>query len=169
MQFTHLDSHMGSLFTTPELFRVYEDTAHQYGVPNLIAPAGSPRSHRKDEIAPYALVISKDLQIHPGIPHKRWLKHYESMLSPLGPGVYELIVHLGYDDAELEGITGGENKHWGARWRQADLEVVRSQEFRNFLHDQGFVLITWRDLARAMQAEGPKVESAKAAGRKNPS
>jgi hypothetical protein len=33
----------------------------------------------------------------------------------------------------------------GAAWRQADLDLVRSDGFRRFLKDQGFVLITWQD------------------------
>jgi predicted glycoside hydrolase/deacetylase ChbG (UPF0249 family) len=159
VNFTHLDSHMGALFKTPELFRVYEQAARDYHVPNLVAPKGSPHSHPADVIPANTLVITQDLQIRPGVPRKRWLKAYEHMLAPLGPGIYELIVHLGYDDAELEGITSG-HPHWGARWRQSDLEVVRSPQFQKFLRENGFILVRWKDLARAaditrLSAAGP--------------
>ncbi len=161
VQFTHVDSHMGALFRTPQLFSVYQQAAHDYGVPNLLAPSGSPHGRKGDEAAPYALIITKDLQIHPGIPRKVWLRDYKHMLRSLGPGVYELIVHLGYDDAELQGITGV-HAPWGSRWRQDDLEVVRSGEFRNFLREQGFVLVSWKDLARALTPPAPKADSARA-------
>jgi len=41
---------------------------------------------------------------------------------------------------------------WGAAWRQSDLGLVSSQAFRDFLRDEGFVLVGWRDLARARRA-----------------
>lgn len=161
VNFSHVDSHMGALFRTPQLFNVYQKAAHDYGVPNLLAPAGSPHGRKGDEAAPYALIISKDLQIHPGIPHKEWLRDYKHMLRALGPGVYELIVHLGYDDPELQGIAGAHSS-WGSRWRQNDLEVVRSAEFQKFLKDQGFILVSWKDLARALTPPPPKPEPSKA-------
>jgi hypothetical protein len=34
----------------------------------------------------------------------------------------------------------------GAAWRQRDLDMVRSDQFRDFLKQQGFHLITWRQL-----------------------
>ena len=36
-----------------------------------------------------------------------------------------------------------------AAWRQADLDMVKSQRFRDFLKTQGFTLVKWKDLARA--------------------
>jgi hypothetical protein len=41
---------------------------------------------------------------------------------------------------------------WGAAWRQSDYDLVRSAAFRDFLSAQGFVLVSWRDLARARPA-----------------
>ena len=34
-------------------------------------------------------------------------------------------------------------------WRQRDLDMVKSAEFRQFLKEQGFVLVTWKELAKA--------------------
>jgi hypothetical protein len=39
---------------------------------------------------------------------------------------------------------------WGATWRQHDFDMVKSPEFRDFLKAQGFVLVTWRQLAKAL-------------------
>jgi len=73
-------------------------------------------------------------------------------LDPLPPGVYELVIHLGYDDEELRGATW-DHPDWGAAWRQADFNLVRSPEFQRFLHDRGFILIRWKDLTRALPPE----------------
>jgi hypothetical protein len=42
---------------------------------------------------------------------------------------------------------------WGAAWRQADFDMVKSPEFQQFLKDQGFILVKWKDLARALPAD----------------
>jgi len=72
------------------------------------------------------------------------------MLQPLAPGVYELIVHLAFDDDEMRGATWN-HPDWGAAWRQHDFDMVKSPEFRQFLKDQRFVLVGWKDLARALK------------------
>jgi hypothetical protein len=64
--------------------------------------------------------------------------------------VYELIVHLAFDDDEMRGATAN-HPDWGAAWRQHDFDMVKSPEFRQFLHDQGFILVGWKDLSRATQ------------------
>ncbi|MCA1650344.1 MAG: hypothetical protein LC753_08700 [Acidobacteria bacterium] len=40
------------------------------------------------------------MSISPGLSAADWMKAYEKLLSPLPAGVYQLIVHLAYDDAE---------------------------------------------------------------------
>ena len=149
VHFTHLDSHMGTLFQTPELFTIYQKMGSEYGVPNFI-PLGSDVTHAQQfPLQSDRIVISQDLQMTPGLTKEQWLDGYKKMLSGLKPGVYQLIVHLGYDDPEFQGITAN-HPDWGAAWRENDLNVVSSPEFHQFLMDQGFVLITWRELAKAM-------------------
>jgi len=142
---SHLDTHMGALLGTPELIEVYRRVARDYRLP--IPPQ---RSRNSDQLvlAPSESLVDEVLQITPGVAADQWLKTYENMLRPLGPGVYELIVHLAYDDDEMRGATW-DHPDWGAQWRQQDLDMVKSPELRQFLKDQGFVLVGWKDLARA--------------------
>ncbi len=60
-----------------------------------------------------------------------------------------MIVHLGYDDEEMRGATG-DHPDWGAAWRQQDLDMVKSPDFQKFLHDQGFILVGWKDLDKRL-------------------
>jgi hypothetical protein len=83
----------------------------------------------------------------PGVPQSQWLDAYKKMLQPLPPGTYQLIVHLAHNDAEIQGATF-DHPDWGAEWRQNDLDLVQSAEFQKFLKDQGFILISWRDLTK---------------------
>jgi hypothetical protein len=91
----------------------------------------------------------------PGVAAAQWFDAYKTMLTPLAPGVYELIVHLGYDDDEMRGATS-DHPNWGAAWRQSDLDLVKSAEFQDFLKQQQFHLITWRELGKARVRSAPR-------------
>ena len=58
-----------------------------------------------------------------------------------------MIVHLGYDDLEVEAMTAGYNHH-DATWRQRDFDAVRSAEFKEALRRNHIVLTSWREVAR---------------------
>ena len=131
---THLDAHMETLWATPQLMEIYQRIGREYGLPVLL-PDGP----------------VKDIQIGPKVASADWLAWYKERLSKLGPGVYQLTLHLGYDDEEARGATG--DMPWGSSWRQRDWDMLRDSEFRDLLKQQGFSLITWRELARATKTE----------------
>jgi chitin disaccharide deacetylase len=147
---THLDSHMATLFRTAEFFAIYRKLGVTYGLPVLLERLGA----RGGEQAGWTnasqadALIDRVISISPGVAKEQWGQAYENMLSPLPPGVYQLIVHLGYDDEEMRGATV-DHPDWGASWRQNDLDLVKSARFREFLREQRFVLVGWKDLARA--------------------
>lgn len=150
IRLTHLDSHMATLFRSRELFETYSALGRAYGLPALVERIGG----RGGAAAPWTpaadpdALIDRVVSISPGVPLSGWQAAYERLLEPLPPGVYQLIVHLAYDDEEMRGATRGHDD-WGAAWRQADLDLVRSAAFREFLKREGFVPITWRELAAA--------------------
>lgn len=156
---SHLDSHMGTLFRTRELFDAYRRIGAAYNLPGLLERRGVRGGEQADwQLSAEAdALIDRVLSISPGVPPFDWMKAYEQMLAPLPPGVYQLIVHLAYDAPEMRGATW-DHPDWGAAWRQADFDLVRSEAFRNFLKAQGFILINWRHLARARRV-GPGLES----------
>jgi predicted glycoside hydrolase/deacetylase ChbG (UPF0249 family) len=147
---THLDTHMGALFGTPDLYTLYKKMGYHYGLPVLQELEGA---HGPLGLAPPPgeALVQKVISINPGIDAKEWSSWYEKQLAPLTPGVYEIIVHLAYDDDEMRGATA-DHPDWGAAWRQHDLDMVKSAEFQKFLKDQGFVLVGWKDLAKALPA-----------------
>jgi predicted glycoside hydrolase/deacetylase ChbG (UPF0249 family) len=147
---SHLDTHMTALTRAPGLFQTYKRIGREYGLPVLLErragtylPAG--------EVAGDDALIDQVVSINPGVAPKDWLQAYKDMLQPLPAGVYELIVHTAYDDDEMRAATW-DHPNWGSAWRQLDYDVVRSQEFRDFLRDQKFVLVSWKDLAKALPA-----------------
>jgi len=149
---THLDSHMGALFTKPEFFAIYMKLAQQFHIPFFAVKSDDP------QFAPLmSLVSEKDkpflmdsLSIaNPGIPADHWMDFYLNVIKNLKPGLNELIVHLAYDNAETQAIMV-DHPDYGAAWRQRDFNVVTSPEFRKALADNRVILITYRDLARLL-------------------
>jgi len=133
---THLDTHMAALFTTDALYKLYLKMGYTYRLPILEEWQGV---HGPLGVKPPAdeMLVQKVISIDPGIPADKWTAWYEEQLKPLGPGVYQIIVHLAFDDDEMRGMTS-DHPDWGAAWRQ------------QFLRDQGFVLVGWKDLAKAL-------------------
>jgi predicted glycoside hydrolase/deacetylase ChbG (UPF0249 family) len=145
---THVDSHMGALFTTPELFRTYVKVARSYKLPFLPFIGGSSPANQAaltpSDIVPDAAIMASQM----GTPEE-WRKYYLDVIRNLKPGLNWLGVHLGYDDAELRAVTVGWDA-WGSKWRQQDYDVLTSAEFKQALEDNGVVLVTWRDIQKAM-------------------
>jgi len=147
---THLDTHMGTVLQTEQLLHTYQGLAKSYALPAMLPHGTDPGDQPPPPWAAAAMkdaLLDRVVQMSPGVPPEQWLDAYKKMLAPLPPGVYQLIVHLAYDDPEMQGATY-DHPNWGSAWRQQDLNVVKSEEFRAFLKQQGFQLITWRELAK---------------------
>jgi len=67
----------------------------------------------------------------------------------LKPGLTEIIVHLGHDDAELQAVTV-DHPDYGAAWRQRDYDTVTSPEFKKALLDNHVILVKWKDLGKLL-------------------
>jgi predicted glycoside hydrolase/deacetylase ChbG (UPF0249 family) len=139
---THLDSHMGTLFD-PAYFPVYVKVARDYGLPFLAARApGAPASLlallKGADILPDAIMIAGA-----GIKPENWASYYLGVVRSLKPGLTELIVHLAYDDAEMQAVTEG-HPDYGSAWRQRDFDVITSPEFRQALLDNRVTLVGWK-------------------------
>jgi predicted glycoside hydrolase/deacetylase ChbG (UPF0249 family) len=146
---THLDSHMGSLFTTPELIATYVKVAHEYHLP-FLAIKGSALA------APEAGVTSRDVVLDAliiadeHVPRDQWKTFYLNAINNLKPGLTEIIVHLGHDDSELQAVMVN-HEPYGSAWRQRDYDVLTSPEFRKALQDNHVILVTWKELQKLVQ------------------
>ena len=146
---THLDSHMGSLFTTPALFNVYTKVAHDYHLP-FLAVAGAGFGGGNFVLTPKDVPLDAVVIAGDNVPRDKWKEFYLNTINNLKPGITELIVHLGHDDAELQAVTVN-HEPYGSAWRQRDFEVVNSPEFKKALRDNHVILVKWRDLAKLVQ------------------
>ncbi len=62
----------------------------------------------------------------------------------------EIIVHVGFDDAELRAVTV-EHPDYGAAWRQRDLDAFTSSTLERLLEQHRVQLITWRDIGAVLR------------------
>lgn len=141
---THVDSHMGALFTTPELVATYVKVARAYRLP-FLALRGDPRTVPLPPLKETDVLLDTVIFAGPDVPRDQWKAFYLNAIANLKPGLTELIVHLGRDDAELQAVTV-DHEPYGSAWRQRDYDVVTSPDFKKALQDHHVILVTWKEL-----------------------
>jgi predicted glycoside hydrolase/deacetylase ChbG (UPF0249 family) len=146
---THLDSHMGSLFTTPELMATYVKVAREYHLP-FLAPRGDPGVKPKSPLSENDVLLDAVVIAGPEIPRDQWKQFYLKAIADLKPGLTEMIVHLGQNDSELQAVTV-DHEPYGSAWRQRDYDVMNSAEFKKALADNHVIVVKWKDLGKLLQ------------------
>jgi predicted glycoside hydrolase/deacetylase ChbG (UPF0249 family) len=151
---THIDSHMGSMYVTPALFKAAQQVAMDYKIP-IFFPLNAIRQSMPallNEKSPAVIPID-NFQMLPGEAVKGdWPKMYADMIAKLVPGINEIVVHLSLDNAEMQAIAM-DHEEYGSAWRQKDLDLVLSDSFKKLLQDNHVQLVTWRQIQKAMFPE----------------
>jgi predicted glycoside hydrolase/deacetylase ChbG (UPF0249 family) len=154
IQPTHLDSHMGQLFQTRDLLATLMRVAHEYKLPVLLShdfnTMGGDTTMFAGVLQPTDVVIDHIVQAMPDVPPARWNQFYEDKIKQLQPGVTEMIIHLGHDEAELQGAMAG-FEGWGAAWRGRDFAYITSDAFRRLLKENNVQLVTWREIGKLLR------------------
>ena len=146
---THLDSHMGSLFSTPELIAVYIKVAREYHLPFLVINPPGGRAPYMSLLGPNDFVLDNVVIAGEGLKPDQTNDFYLNAIKNLQPGLTEMIVHLGHDDAELQAVMV-DHVDYGAAWRQRDFDIVNSPQFKQALRDNHIILVHWRDLQKVI-------------------
>jgi predicted glycoside hydrolase/deacetylase ChbG (UPF0249 family) len=145
---THLDGHMGAMLATDELAALYLRMGREYRLPVRV------HSHHGEAVtdpklqerlaqypASYMTIHGAPLDTYP----EGMLEYYNQVLRELKPGLNLLVLHLGYDDPEMQAIMV-EHPLWGARWRQIDYDWAMSPKTRAIMEEEGIILIDNRGL-----------------------
>ncbi len=146
---SHIDSHMYSLGSTPELMKVYKDLGRKYNLPvllnkELIEVVGG--IDAKQCLDNSDLVIDNIFYVKDKDFEKRDFKtYYDGVLDNLSPGINMLLIHLAFDDIEMKDITKN-HPNFGSEWRQMDFDYFISDGCKNKLNQNGIELITWSDI-----------------------
>jgi predicted glycoside hydrolase/deacetylase ChbG (UPF0249 family) len=145
---THLDTHMGSLLATPEIFAAYTKVAHEFHLPFLFVKFPGVSEKMLADLSGKDIVLDSVVIANPAVRPEQWKEFYLNAISQLKPGLTEMIVHLGRDDAELQAVMG--QAAYGSAWRQRDYEIVNSFEFKRALQENHITLVRWRDLQKLL-------------------
>jgi len=146
---THLDSHMGVLFSRPDLFAVYVKIAHDYHLPFLALRVADERAKLLTLLSEKDVVVDSIVMANPNVRAGEWKEFYENAVKNQKPGLTEMIVHLGHNDPELQAVTI-DHPDFGSAWRQRDYDFVTSPEFKKMLEENRIVLVKWRDLQKLL-------------------
>jgi predicted glycoside hydrolase/deacetylase ChbG (UPF0249 family) len=153
IQPTHLDTHMGTVYASPQFAAAYMKVAREYRLPFLaMRQSPIPVPHMAEIVALLKdsdIVLDALVSARPGTPAENWEAAYLEIIRNLKPGLTQLIVHLGYDDAELQAISAG-HPDFGAAWRQRDFDVITSPEFKKALEENHVILVGWKDLKKLL-------------------
>jgi predicted glycoside hydrolase/deacetylase ChbG (UPF0249 family) len=142
---THLDSHEGALFYSPEFFKIYIEVGNKNKLPVFVPQVLAPHFN-SDFLKPNNLVVvNKMYMADKNVSFEDWSTYYIDILNNLNPGLNEIIVHLGYDDNEMQEITS-QRIAFGSKWRNLDYAVVSSPEFKKVLTDNNIKLVTWKQI-----------------------
>ena len=171
---THLDSHMGTLFGTPEFMERYVKLGIENKIP-VMMPGGHNTMVSKEEKLAQAqlesiqqvgqllwssgLPVLDDLHnVSYGWQYPEKLKgddkalqkfatsKYIETIRELKPGLTMVIMHCTSPSEIFEKISGSGLK------RRGDMLAMTDPAFRKYLKEEGIILTTWREVMKRRQA-----------------
>jgi predicted glycoside hydrolase/deacetylase ChbG (UPF0249 family) len=154
---THIDTHMGSVLANPELVKVYLSLSEAYHLPILFPRAylsWLPPDVAKALDSNYFL-LDNLFMLEPQMLTGKWIDAYKRAIEEMKPGLNQMIVHPGIDNDEMQAICKG-HEDYGSAWRQHDLDLVLSSEFKALLKSNNIILIGWRQVRDVMNATASK-------------
>ena len=153
---THLDSHMGTLFMRADFFEAYIRVGLDYDLPvlfieNVTKPQLRQYPGLRDKLAEKSQLLRDHnmpvldfvTMYYENGPHESRKAHYLKVFRNLKPGLNEIIIHCGYDNHELAGITGS------VKLRDSDRRIFQDPEIIDAAKKLGIEVITWKQ-ARQM-------------------
>ena len=157
VQPTHLDTHMGSVLANPELVKIYLGLSDIYHLPVLFPRAylsWFPPDMAKS-MESKIFLIDNLFMLEPKMITGKWIDPYKKAIETMKPGLNEMIVHIAVDNDEMQAITKGHDDY-GSAWRQNDLDLVSSKEFKDLLKNNHIILIGWKQIRDLMNSPESK-------------
>jgi predicted glycoside hydrolase/deacetylase ChbG (UPF0249 family) len=155
IKLSHLDTHMGTVVSTGDMLEIYVRLGLEYDLPVMIMrnvdpslAAGYPDLVKRNQTYVQALgsrglpVIDYLYQFYDGKDPATRQERYLRTFRDLKPGVTQMIIHCGYDDAELQAITGS---HF---LRGDDTRIFMDGNVKQQIEDMGIEIISWSELRK---------------------
>ena len=153
IKFTHVDTHMGTLYARPDYFEAYTKVAQEARVPCMIPrPSGVAAAELNAYPITAEMIERKESEgfvlldgLVTGVPGNTAAERaqsYERFLRELRPGVTKLIVHLAKDDPEIRAVTNSWQQRWG------DFQFWTSDRARALRKELGIRTVTYREMGK---------------------
>lgn len=150
---THLDSHMGCVFYgRPEYVASYLRLGQEYGIPAMISPEiletiikANPSLFAEFDVDNLPIIDQIAIATPQEYDEKGMEGYYTNLLNNLQPGITALLIHVAFDDAEMQAVTL-RHPYWNSPWRQADYEFFTSEKAKNLIEENNIKLVTWREI-----------------------
>jgi chitin disaccharide deacetylase len=151
---THIDTHMGTLYGSPEFVKVFLKVAEEYKIPANAIDLSNPKvaAFYKAEGYPIndeviGMLSNYNLprldnfgSVPKGSTYQEVKDNFMKLVNTLDAGITEIIFHPSFETENLATITGS----WQQRVWEADM--FADQEIIDFLSDQDIILTTWREV-----------------------
>ncbi len=147
IEVTHLDAHMGAAVASPELLSSYLLLGKEFNLPVLLDSRVYQIENPKVEelLDDHTIIADKILSAGPEDFKRGMSTFYSELLQGLEPGLNVLLIHLAYDDNEMQAMTVN-HPYWGAAWRQADVDFFNSPKCREIIEHENIILVSWREI-----------------------
>ena len=144
IKITHLDSHMGALYASPQLLKIYQQIGAAYGLP-VFQTTLLPMALDTNNIVLDAVAMAQKM-----MTANEWPAYYDGIIQQLKPGLNEIIIHLAFDNDEMKAVTTG-HPDYGAAWRQNDFNYATSEALKALLKKNNIQLVSWGDVQKTMK------------------
>ncbi len=153
---THLDSHMGCIFYgRPEYMRSYLKIAEELKIPAMVNAQIMEGVIKPNQAVFEGIdlenipVIDQIIMANPEDYKQGMEQFYTNAIENLPPGVHVILVHLAFDDEEMNAVTA-EHDTYHAPWRQADFDFFTSEKAKNLIQKNNIKLISWREIGKVL-------------------
>ncbi len=151
---SHIDTHMGTMYGSPEYAKVFLKIAEEYGIPanaidlsdptvaEFFRKAGYPITKEVvDMLAGYSLPkLDFFSSVPDGDSYENKRDNFFQLVGSLNPGLTEIIFHPSVETDNLKTITGSwQQRVWEAQLF-SDPVVIK------FFEDNGIIITNWREV-----------------------
>ena len=156
---THIDTHMGTLYGSPEFAKVFFETAVKYNIPanaidlsnkevvDFYRAAGYPINNEMIKyLEAYPLPKLDNFGSAPdGKSYENKRDNFIKLVQSLKPGLTEIIFHPSILTENLKSITGS------AQQRAWEAELFSDPVMKQFFADNDIELTTWREIMKRFE------------------
>ena len=144
---THLDAHMGTVVSRLDFFKAYLKVGHEFKIPLFIPRQLELLLKVKLDtlISDKDVLVDNILSASPADLKTGFKNFYTNGIKNLKPGLTYLIIHVAYDNDEMQAVTI-DHPDWGAAWRQQDFNFFTSPECAKLLKENNIYVITWKEI-----------------------